>query len=83
MLLSQVLVFVTVGMGLAVIAACVSTFFTVEQRIRESIDAGRGVEEVVASKPTAEFDARWGQGFIKPDDWVALVYAVMTRETPK
>ncbi len=56
---------------------------TVEQRIRESIDAGRGLEEVVASKPTAEFDARWGQGFIKPDDWVALVYALMTRESPQ
>lgn len=55
---------------------------TVARRIRAQIDAGRGVEEVVASKPTAEFDARWGQGFIKPDDWVALLYAVMTRETP-
>ncbi len=55
---------------------------TVAQRIRGQIDAGRGVEEIVASKPTAEFDARWGQGFIKPDDWVALVYAVMTREAP-
>jgi hypothetical protein len=52
---------------------------TVAGRMRTAIDAGRSVEEIVASKPTADFDANWGQGFIKPDDWVALVYGVMTR----
>ena len=52
---------------------------TVAGRVRAAIKAGRSVEEVVASKPTAEFDASWGQGFIAPDDWVALVYGVMTR----
>jgi len=53
--------------------------YTVAGHMREAIDAGRSVEAIVASKPTAEFDAVWGQGFIKPDDWVALVYGVMTR----
>jgi len=52
---------------------------TVAGRMRTAIDVGRSVEEIVASKPTADFDANWGQGFIKPDDWVALVYGVMTR----
>jgi len=50
---------------------------TVAGRVREGIDAGESVEEVVAAKPTAEFDEQWGQGFIKPDDWVALIYGIM------
>ena len=53
---------------------------TVAGRIQAHIDAGRGVEEVVAARPTAEFDAQWGQGFIEPDDWVSLVYRVMTHD---
>ena len=53
---------------------------TVAGRMRASIDAGRSVEEVVASKPTAEFDAELGPGFHQAaDDWVTLVYGVMTR----
>lgn len=52
---------------------------TVRERVQRHIDAGHTVEEAVAAKPTAEFDAQWGQGFIEPDDWVALVYGVMTR----
>jgi cyclase len=52
---------------------------TVASRMRTAIDAGRSVEDIVASKPTADFDGKWGQGFIEPDDWVALVYGVMTR----
>ena len=36
MLLSQVLIFVTVGLTLTVIATCVGTFFTEEQRPREA-----------------------------------------------
>jgi glyoxylase-like metal-dependent hydrolase (beta-lactamase superfamily II) len=52
---------------------------TVAERVGTQIEAGRTVEQVVASKPTAEFDAQWGRGFIKADDWVALVHAVMSR----
>lgn len=51
---------------------------TVAGRIRKLIEAGEGVDAVIAAKPTAEFDERWGQGFIKPDDWVALIYDVMS-----
>jgi len=36
--------------------------------------AGRTEKEVVAAKPTAEFDAAWGKGFIQPDAFVSLVY---------
>jgi glyoxylase-like metal-dependent hydrolase (beta-lactamase superfamily II) len=36
--------------------------------------AGRSVEEVVAAKPTAKFDAKWAVGFITPELITRLVY---------
>ncbi len=39
---------------------------TIGRRIREGIEAGRSLDEVMASRPTAEFDARYGQGFMTP-----------------
>lgn len=50
---------------------------TVADRIQALIDAGKTREEVVAAKPTAEFDTVWGVGFIKPDQWVELVHLSM------
>ena len=42
--------------------------------IRGQIKAGKKSEEVVASKPTAEFDAVWGKGFLPPEKFVAMIY---------
>jgi len=36
--------------------------------------AGKSAKEVVASKPSARFDAAWGQGLNSPDFFVELVY---------
>ena len=47
---------------------------TVGDRVAALKAQGRSREEVVAAKPTAELDAKWGQGFMKPDVWVGLVY---------
>lgn len=47
---------------------------TVADRINDQLKAGKKVEEVVASKPTKEFDAVWGNGFLKPDQFVAILY---------
>ena len=35
---------------------------------------GKSVDEVIALKPTASFDARYGNGFVKPEMFVGLVY---------
>ena len=35
---------------------------------------GRSVEETVAAKPTAAFDAKWGQFVISPEFFTRLVY---------
>ena len=46
---------------------------TVTQRIADQRRAGKSDEEIRATKPTADYDAAWGQGFIKPDQFVQLV----------
>ena len=47
---------------------------TVRDRVQKQKMASRTEKEVVAAKPTAEFDAAWGKGFIQPDAFVSLVY---------
>jgi glyoxylase-like metal-dependent hydrolase (beta-lactamase superfamily II) len=37
-------------------------------------------DEIIAAKPTADLDAQWGNGFMKPDVWVGIVYDGMKRE---
>ena len=38
---------------------------------------GMSVEEIVAAKPTAQFDSEWNDGFIKADTWVKIIYDAM------
>jgi len=47
---------------------------TVSARIREQVRAGRSLAEVIDSKPTAEFDAVWGKGFLNPQRFVDMLY---------
>lgn len=48
-------------------------FKAVTSRIKAMKDSGSPLEEIVASKPTAEFDSKY-EGSVKPDDFVMLVY---------
>jgi glyoxylase-like metal-dependent hydrolase (beta-lactamase superfamily II) len=45
---------------------------------RDSVAAlkskGMSIDQVLAAKPNAAFDAKWGGGFMKPDDFARLVY---------
>jgi glyoxylase-like metal-dependent hydrolase (beta-lactamase superfamily II) len=52
---------------------------TVVGRIKAAIAAGKTAKEIVESKPTREFDARWGNGFIKADNWVNMLVAGMQK----
>ena len=38
------------------------------------VKAGKTLDEVKASKPTAALDEKWGKGFVKPDVWATLLY---------
>ena len=40
---------------------------------------GKNIDEIVAAKPTADYDAKWGGGFLKPDQWVQVIYSVVKK----
>jgi len=47
---------------------------TVRDRVAALKAQGKTKDEVVAAKPSGDFDAAWGTGFMKPDVWLGLVY---------
>jgi glyoxylase-like metal-dependent hydrolase (beta-lactamase superfamily II) len=52
---------------------------TVRGKILALIAEGMSEDEVVAAKPTAEFDAAWGQGFMNPENFTRFSYQSLTR----
>jgi cyclase len=46
---------------------------TVSARIRKMIDAGRKLEDITASGVTADFDEKWGKGFIAPSKFAEML----------
>jgi len=52
---------------------------TVRERVRAQVASGASLEQILSSKPAAEFDATWGGGWIKADDFVRLAHAEATR----
>ena len=51
----------------------------VYERMTKLIKEGKNIDEIVAAKPTADYDAKWGGGLLKPDQWVRIVYAAMQK----
>jgi hypothetical protein len=49
----------------------------VRSRVGKLKQQGRTLVETVAAKPTADLDAKWGQGNIAPDFFVTLVYTTI------
>jgi len=52
----------------------------VRDRIREYVKRGMTLQEVKARKPTFDWDRRYGDGFVKPDALVDVVYKQMAAE---
>ncbi len=46
----------------------------ISQRIKAHMKEGKKMEEIIAAKPTADFDAKWGKGFIPPARFVEMLY---------
>jgi cyclase len=46
----------------------------VSGRIAKMIKSGKQLQQVIAAKPTSEFDVVWGKGFLKPEQFVEVVY---------
>ena len=49
-------------------------------KIKTLVDAGNSKEQVIAAKPTKEFDEHYGQGFMKPDVWTGIVYESLRQQ---
>ena len=47
---------------------------TVRDKVAALKKQGRSLDEVVAAKPTADYDAKWGGGFMSPKMFTGLVY---------
>ncbi len=52
---------------------------TVRDRIRQAVAAGQTLTQVQAAKPTAQFDAVWGNGRITPALFVEILYQDLSR----
>lgn len=50
---------------------------TVHDRVKAQKAAGKKLEEVISAKPTADLDAVWGNGHLKPDQFVGIVYSTL------
>lgn len=47
---------------------------TIRSRVTEQISSGKSLDEVLAAKPTADFDEQWGRGFINGERLTEFVY---------
>ena len=52
---------------------------TIRDRVHARVRAGATLEQIIASKPTADFDARWEGSFVKAADLVRFAHADATR----
>ncbi len=52
---------------------------TVTQRIKNLRRDGRSDEQIRAAKPAAEFDARYGGGFIRPEQFVQMMLGAIPK----
>lgn len=46
---------------------------TVTMRVKAMVKQGKSMKEIIAAKPSAEFDERWGKGFIPPERMIAML----------
>jgi cyclase len=51
----------------------------VKMQTEAAIAKNMTLEEFIASKPTAKYDANWGKGFLKPEQFLTIVYQSMAK----
>ena len=61
------------------LAAYRAMLAAVSSRIKVLVREGKTLEQVQAAKPTADYDAAWGKGFIAPSRMVEMVYKDLKR----
>ncbi|HWY41438.1 MAG TPA: MBL fold metallo-hydrolase [Chthoniobacterales bacterium] len=55
---------------------------TIRERIAALKGEGKSLDEIVAAKPTAAYDAKWGKGFVNGEFFTKLVYKGVEKGTP-
>jgi len=56
--------------------------FGIRDRVKTSIAQGKTLEQILAAKPSAQWDATWGKGFIGPDVFVSTIHRSLTEPKP-
>ena len=51
----------------------------VARSLQGHIDAGKSLEEVINAGPTSQWDEEWGNGFIKPEVLIKMLYEDLSR----
>ncbi len=51
----------------------------VSTQIGRMVKARKSLADVIAARPTREFDAAWGNGFLKPEQFVEIVYKSLSQ----
>ena len=60
--------------GKAELADYVAMLTGIRDNVRRMVTQKKSLAQVLAAKPSGAWDARWGKGFLKPDDFVTTVY---------
>jgi glyoxylase-like metal-dependent hydrolase (beta-lactamase superfamily II) len=68
----------------AELAAYRDMLVAVGRKVREAVESGMGIEEVLTAKPTAEFDACYGRpgAIVAPEEFVRSVYRDLAPKRP-
>jgi cyclase len=64
------------------LAAYRDMLVAVGRKVREGVEAGQSLEEVLASRPTADFDERYAKGAVNPEKFVRTLYRDLTTPRP-
>ena len=51
-------------------------------RVRDLMEQGKSLDEIIAARPNAELDESLGNGFIKPEPFIRFIYSSLAEETP-
>ena len=51
----------------------------ISEKIEAMVKAKKTLAQVIAAKPTRDFDEAWGKGFLKPEQFVEIVYTSATK----
>jgi len=55
----------------------------VRDRVNNEIKAGKNLDAVIASRPTRDLDPVWGNGFLKAELFVRIVYDSLVKDKPR